>query len=557
MRSDRFVRPGHPDVLPEADSRSAWRLLWWLVRLRPWPLVAAAALGVCWMVPLALVPLVIGRAIDAGIAHGADGAVYGWACAVFGLGAVQALAGAGLIQAATAAEMHAVSVGHRVLLRHSVRLGGSLREQARTGDVVAITAGDVDNIGDAFEVVGRAIGSLVAFAVVSVVLVLTSPLLGAVALVGVPLAVAGIGPLLRPLQERNEQQREHLGDATARAGDIVAGLRVLRGIGGERRFARRFAVVSQRVRAAGGAAGRTEAWLEAAGVLLPGLVTVVVTWLGARLVLGGVISPGELIAFYGAAAFLTLPVSTATETADSVSMALVAARRMRRVLRLEPAPPPPADPVPLPKTALRIVDSPTGLVVEPGALTVVDAPSAVSGPTAARITRRSAGTGEVTVGGLPIERLDLAQLRRRVVLCTHTDTLFSGALDDELTSVRRTAGRAELTTALHVAAAADVLDSLGGPSAAVAEGGRSLSHGQRQRLVLARAVLADPEVLVLEDPTSAVDAHTEALIVRRLAEHRRGRSTVVFSQSPLWTKAADRTCRLDAEPATATGGDPL
>ncbi|WP_445277973.1 ABC transporter transmembrane domain-containing protein, partial [Streptomyces sp. DSM 41033] len=115
-------------------------------------------------------------------------------------------------------------------------------------------------------------------------------LLGLAVLIGVPAAVLGIGPLLRPLQARDEAQREQMGIATSQAGDIVAGLRILRGIGGEARFAERFRRTSQQVRRAGESAGRMEAWLQAAGVLLPGLVTVGIVWFGAHLALNGAIT---------------------------------------------------------------------------------------------------------------------------------------------------------------------------------------------------------------------------------------------------------------------------
>ncbi|WP_073753965.1 ABC transporter transmembrane domain-containing protein [Streptomyces sp. CB03234] len=538
-----------PASLPEADVRGPWAYLWWLVRIRPWPLVLSGVLGAVWMVPLALIPLVIGRAIDeAGQGSGQAG-LYLWSLFALVLGIVQALAGAGLIQAAVGAEAHALSHTHRLLMRHVVRLGATLGGKARSGDVAASAAADVESIGNAFEVVGRTIGAVFAAVLVAVALTATSPVLGLAVLIGVPAAVLGIGPLLRPLQERDEAQREQMGIATSQAGDIVAGLRILRGIGGEAGFAERFRRTSQEVRRAGESAGRMEAWLQAAGVFLPGLVTVGIVWFGARLAVQGTITAGELVAFYGASAFLTLPVSTATEAAETLSLAKVAAGRVCTLLRLTPETTQPAHPEPLPPGPLSLVDAHTGIAAEAGQLTVVVAPADRTGNLADRLTRpgRSGdGAPAVLLGGVPLDRVDLAELRSRVLRSGPADTLFSGTVREELTAEAARSPR-DLDVALFTADADDVVEALpAGLDTRLDEGGRALSGGQRQRLVLARALLAAPDVLVLEDPTSSVDAHTEARVVERVAAARAGRTTIVFSDSPLWCGVADREVRLDA-----------
>ncbi|WKE68517.1 ABC transporter ATP-binding protein [Streptomyces sp. WP-1] len=546
-----------PATLPEADARGPWAYLWWLMRIRPWPLVLSAVLGAVWMVPLALVPLVIGKAIDQAGRGGGDAGIWLWSLLALALGIVQAAAGAGLIQAAVGAEAHALSVSHRVLMRHVVRLGAGLRGQARSGDVAASAAADVESIGNAFEVVGRTIGAVVAAVLVAVALTATSPVLGLAVLIGVPAAVLAIGPLLRPLQERDEEQREQMGIATSQAGDIVAGLRVLRGIGGEAAFAERFRRTSQEVRHAGESAGRMEAWLQAAGVFLPGLVTVGIVWLGARLALRGTITVGELVAFYGASAFLTLPVSTATEAAETLSLAKVAAGRLCGLLRLDPGTADPGHPEPLPPGPLSLVDAHTGITAEAGRLTVVVTPADGTGDLADRLTRPTGtgtggGTPTVRLGGVPLDRVDPVELRSRVLRSGPADSLFSGTVREELTASADRSAQ-ELRRALFTADAADVVEALrAGLDTRLEEGGRALSGGQRQRLVLARALLAAPDVLVLEDPTSSIDAHTEARVVHRVAAARAGRTTIVFSDSPLWRGVADREIRRlpDAGPGS-------
>ncbi|MFD7100676.1 ABC transporter ATP-binding protein, partial [Streptomyces xanthophaeus] len=125
MANRLFDASVSPEAVPEADSRGPWAYLWWLVRIRPGPLLLSALLGMAWMVPLALLPLVIGRAIDVGGRADGPGALYLWALVALGLGILQAVAGAGLIQAAVGAEVHAVAHTHRVLMRQVTRLGAT------------------------------------------------------------------------------------------------------------------------------------------------------------------------------------------------------------------------------------------------------------------------------------------------------------------------------------------------------------------------------------------------------------------------------------------------
>src|SRR6185312_12909356 len=172
--------------------------------------------------------------------------------------------------------------------------------------------------------------------VVAAILLSASTLLGLVVLLGVPVLVASLSTVIRPLQARQREQREQVGQLTAVGADTVAGLRVLRGIGGERVFLDRYRRRSAEVRRAGVRVALPQATLDSAQVLLPGIFVVVVTWLGARLAIQGQISPGELVAFYGYAAFLVIPLRVAAEAVDKVTRAHVGAQRMLAILRIEP-----------------------------------------------------------------------------------------------------------------------------------------------------------------------------------------------------------------------------
>jgi ABC-type multidrug transport system fused ATPase/permease subunit len=147
--------------------------------------------------------------------------------------------------------------------------------------------------------------------------------------------------------------------------------------------------------------------------------------------------------------------------------------------------------------------------------------------------------GEVRWGDVPLSGLPREVVRRRIVVSDTGSALFSGVLREQVDV--RGHGTDVLERALRTASAEDVLDALpDGVDTPVTERGRSFSGGQRQRLVLARVLTTDPEVLVLVEPTSAVDAHTEARIADRLVAHRAGRTTVVTTTSPLLLDRVDR-----------------
>ena len=338
------------------------------------------------------------------------------------------------------------------------------------------------------------------------------------------------------------------------ASDIVAGLRVLRGIGGEQVFLDRYRGESQATRRAGVAVARLQSVLDALQVFLPGVFVVLVVWLGARYAVTGRITAGELVAFYGYSAFLMIPLRTATEFANKLIRARVSAARICRLLALEPDVHDPLEPTDPPPAGAELADARTGLRVRPGTLVaVVSEPAEDAAVLADRLGRYAAEPDDdVTLGGVPLTALPRAEVRRRVVVSDTGSTLFSGRLGDRL-DVRGHGGE-PLDRALDTASAGDVLDALpGGLDATVTERGRSFSGGQRQRLVLARALTADPEVLVLVEPTSAVDAHTEARIAARLRAHRAGRTTVVTTSSPLVLDAADEVAFLREGRVVAVG----
>lgn len=578
--------PGPTGAIPEGvpadpDTRTPSSFLWWMFGQQKRLMLVGVVTSLIWFLPSAIAPWLLGRAIDEGIIRRDVTAALAWAGALLLTTTVSVAAGVSMHTAIVANWLAAMYRTTMLVGRKAGQLGHVLPRRTPTGEVMSVAMSDSDTFGATIEIVCRATGAMAAFVVVAGIVLSENLLLGMVVLVAAPVLVGAASPLLRPLQGARTLERTRSSELTGMATDIVAGLRILRGIGGEATFGDNYARQSQRVRQAGVQAGTWQAMVDATGVLLSGILLVLLTYLGTREMLAGRLSIGQLISFFGYAIFLIWPIQTFFELAQKWVQALVAAKKTIAVLG-QPTPwLEPESPQQLPVNA-RIEDAASGFIGEPGRLTIVV--SSVPDDSAAladRIGRYLAGHEEpisteidealkgraakraraeklaelaererqdaerarqpwgVSIGGVDLAQVPISELRQRVLVSDTSSLVFAGTLQD-LIDPHGTSTVEDAEQALVTASAEDVFDALpGGWQGRLDERGRGLSGGQRQRLVLARALVADPEVLVLVEPTSAVDAHTEARIAERLAEHRRGRTTIITTVSPLLLHHAD------------------
>ena len=551
VRSLPLTDPGTPPLTGPVAY------LAWQARRQWGILTVGALLGVLMFSCQAALPYVTGHAIDSGLAHGFGADLWRSAAMLLGLGVVSATAGAvghrydveNWLRASFAASQ---LVGRRV--SHS---GHTITAELPTGEVVSAVANDALRIGEIYHTSARFIGSIVAYGIAAFVMLRTSVSLGLIVLLGLPTVAVCIAALVKPLQRRQAAQREASGRLTTLGSDTVSGLRILRGIGGEGVFTARYREQSQLVRRKGEDVAVTQSWLDALQVLLPGAFVVVLIWYGAHLAVAGEITPGQLVQAYGFAAFLSWPVQQMTYTVQSATRAHVGASKVLNVLRVVPATGARPGTRPMPPEHVPLRDEVSGTVVTPGrvsALVCVDPDASAAVATRmARFDDAAEADTPVRLGGELLAELDKLAVRERVVLAEATPQLFSGTLASEL-DVHGTRDAERLLHAITLADAHDVLDSVpDGLDGELPEKGRSLSGGQRQRVALARALLLDPEILLLVEPTSAVDAHTEARIAARLAEARRGRATLVVTASPLVLDHVDEVQLLVDGRVVATG----
>ncbi|CAM3533074.1 ABC transporter ATP-binding protein [Nocardioides zeicaulis] len=580
---------------PDPDTRSPAAFLRWVLGQQKALIALSSLCYALWFLPMTLGPWIFGRAVDQGIVGGSTPALAGWALlllVVVVIGSVFGIVSHTLVVRSWLVGLYGTL---EMVTRKVAQMGHVLPRRSPTGEVLSVASSDSDEFGALTEIVARSLGQLASYLTVAFIVLTMSWQLGLLTLVAAPLLVGAALPLLRPLHRRQQVERSRTSDLTSLATDIVAGLRILRGIGGEQTFGANYDRQSQSAKEAGVAAGIWQAVVEAVGVLLSGIFLVALVWLGTREVGSGALTVGELITFLGYGLFMVGPIRTFFELAQKGTRSLVSARKAIAILEQRPPWRDPDAPVALDGTA-ALHDAASGLTVPPGVLTVVvsavpeqsaaladrlgrylpadtepvaaDDEGGLKGRAArrARAARaeeraRIAALDEeragrewgVTLGGVDLSRASLADVRRQVLVSDTGSQLFAGTLQDAVDPHGRLT-REQAEHALRVANAEDVYDALPeGWQGQLDERGRGLSGGQRQRVVLARAIAADPPVLVLVEPTSAVDAHTEARVAERVAQTRRGRTTVVTTVSPLWLHHADHVVLLHDGTVVAEG----
>jgi len=429
------------------------------------------------------------------------------------------------------------------------------------GAMVSIATLDTKRVSLLFLALPFGSAALAALVVAAVALLRISLPLGLLILLGTPPLLYLLRLLGLPVQRRSGPEQERAARAAGVAADLVSGVRVVKGLRAEAAAQRRYTVTSQESLAATLRAGRAQAWYEGAVLVANGLFLALIALVGGRLAAGGSITVGDLVAAVGLAQFLLGPLNVFSRVTAALAQARASADRIADVLAAPPSVAGgelrPASPTP---GALRLRGVHAGplhgldLTVPAGEiLGVATAEPAVATALLACLNREAdPDDGELELDGQPLRDLDPAALRGAVVVAAHDAELFAGSLRDNVTAAA--AAGLDPAPALRAAQADEVAATLaGGLDAPVSEQGSSLSGGQRQRVALARALATDAAVLVLHDPTTALDTVTEARIATGLRELRLGRTTVVLTTSPALLAACDRVVALGAGGVTAQG----
>ncbi|MER7955981.1 ABC transporter ATP-binding protein [Streptomyces sp. NPDC096030] len=525
----------------------------------------ASLLGMAHQVCEALVPVVIGLVIDEAVATGSSGALLRWLLVLAGLFLVLSTC---YRNSARLAEGAGESAAHRIRQDLAARVldpRGGADSGRLPGALTAVATGDAKRVGSVAAALPYTLSAVAGLAISAVALLRISVPLGLLVLLGVP-PLLWLGHVIsRPLERRSEAEQEHAAHASGVAADLVAGLRVLKGIGAEAAAVSRYRETSRSSLASALRAATSRAWHDGAILALTGIFIAAIGLVGAHLAMSGSITVGELVAAVGLAQYLLGPFQLLTYVNGEFAQGRASAERIAEVLASPPAVPAGtaalADPVTgrltlrgVTQGALRGVD----LDIAPGSLVGVVARDAAAANDLLLCLGRELdpAEGSVELDGVPLTGLGPDDVRRAILVAHHDADLFEDSL---LANVRAGADLdgADLGPALAASAADDVAQALpDGVDTVLTERGKSLSGGQRQRVALARALAADPPVLVVHDPTTAVDTVTEARIAGRLRDLRRGRTTVLVTTSPALLAGTDVVVMLDDGRVAAEGSHP-
>ncbi|MEG3630797.1 ABC transporter ATP-binding protein [Streptomyces poriticola] len=428
----------------------------------------------------------------------------------------------------------------------------------KSGEVLTIATEDADQTSDIIEVVPLLISSLVAVVIAAAALGLADPRLGLLVIVGTVAILSILSVLSRRIGAGTREQQARVARAGAKVADLITGLRPLHGFGGNHAAFGSYRTVSTRARDQAVTVARVNGAYAGAALALNAALAAAVTLTAGWLAFEGRITIGELVMAVGLAQFIIEPLKLFSEMPKYVMMARASAERMALVLAAPPVTTPgtgrPSTGGDLEVDCVRHGElRKLRLQVAEGEFVAVAAhrPRAAADLAAVLALRvpRHAYEGTVRLGGQDLAGLPVEAVRERLLVNPYDGEIFAGTLRS---NIDPSGTSAMIPEAVEASALTDVVAlHREGLDHAVRDRGANLSGGQRQRLSLARALAADADVLVLHDPTTAVDAVTEQLIARRVAELRRGRTTLVLTSSPALLDAADRVLVLDDGVITA------
>lgn len=506
------------------------------------------------------VPIAIGVILDRVLIPGDTDALKSALLAIGGLFLVVVFAwrfGARLLKRAVEAEAHRIrlEVVGRILDPRGIKT------RMRVGEMLTVSTQGADNAAKVLDVAARSIAAFVAGLAAAVVLLLIDLPLGLLVIVATPIIVLLLQRLAPMITQRAAAQQAAVGWVSALATDLVSGLRPLRGIGGEEMGAHRYRTQSRIALRAAIRSARVNGMYIGVSHTINGVLAVAVAGFAGYLALTGSISVGELVAVVGLSQFIIEPLGVLNAAPKGIAVAKGSANRLSIVLdaehRLESGPLSVSDQASSVEANDIRYKSLKGLSFRaaPGELLGVLTYQPQDGEALVAILSGqeppSEYQGTVRIGTVPMPEVQIHQARRALLVEPHKTDLFSGTIGSNVRAANPDAAPAVVQAVLEASAATDVVamheDGLDHP---VTDRGSSLSGGQRQRVALARALLAGPPVLVLHDPTTAVDAVTEKGIAAGIENlrHQRGdtaHTTIMVTSSPTLLDLTDRVIVIE------------
>ncbi|WP_322494551.1 ABC transporter ATP-binding protein [Chloroflexus sp.] len=549
-----------PPVLPEGAS---WqRLLGYLRPYRGWMVVALVAMVIGAGLGLVM-PLVIGQIVN--LITGDQALPIAQIALLLGLVAIgQAVAG--LIQTYSL-----TFVGERVVtdLRLAAyqqlqRLDLAFFEQRRTGEITSRITNDVTLIQTTVTTnLATLLQGMIQLVGAVVLMIVVSWQLSGLALVLVPTLVAIAVVFGRWLRRISTTVQDRLADATSVLEETVAGVRVVRSFGREPYEIERFRTAIEATFAAAMKRARVRALFQPAMSLAVWAVLIGMLVIGGYLVSAGLLTPGDLVAFLFYAGMVAGSMGSFAGLFGQVQEALGAVTRVFELLDQQPAVADAPDAIPLPPVqgrvefhevsfsyqwaengqAAPVVLRNFSLAIEPGEMVALVGPSGAGKSTIVSLIPRfyDVQAGSVLIDGYDVRRVQMRSLREQIGIVPQETLLFSGSIRDNIRYGRLDASDADVEAAARMANAHEFICQLPeGYDTPVGERGVRLSGGQRQRIAIARAILKDPRILILDEATSSLDSESERLVQEALERLMAGRTSIVIAHRLSTVQRADR-----------------
>jgi ATP-binding cassette, subfamily B, bacterial len=558
----------------EAERRSRARrinlrplasLVFYVRRHRWRALAAFSALFLAALTTL-IVPVAVRRMIDFGFAAHRIMLVDSYFLVMIAVAALMALASALRYYFVTTLGERVVADLRGDVFAHLTTLSSAFFDEARTGEVVSRLTADTTQIKAAVGAsVSLALRNLVLFIGATAMMVVTSPQLSAFVLAAIPVIVLPLYAFGRAVRRRSRSAQDTLAEASAYAAELIGAVRELQAFTNERLGIGRFRQAVERAYEAARDSIRSRACLTGIAIFLVATSLIVVLWIGAQQVLAGQITPGRLSQFILYAVLAGSALGSLSEIGGEVAQASGAAERLFEILAICPAIAAPAHPQALPSPArgeLAFADVhfsyPTrpdvsalngvSFAVRRGEKVAIVGPSGAGKSTIFHLLLRyyDPAAGRITFDGIELAKLDPADLRARIALVPQDSVMFATTIGENIRFGRPDASEAEVARAAKLAYAASFIAALpAGMDAPVGERGVTLSGGQRQRIAVARAVLRDAPLFLLDEATSSLDAESETLIAAALAQLMQERTTVVIAHRLATVLSCDRILVLD------------
>ena len=547
----------------DAERRAAWRFVRTVIRSQSAGVIGAAVSGLLWQVGAVAAPLMVKNAIDHGVLTRNRATLLIW------LGALLAV---GLLEMSAGAVRHLYAIRNRArsdarvrdaIFAHALRLDASYHDRVGPGELMSRASSDSEQVARMMDSIGHTIGYVLTVFAVAIVLLVIDWQLALIVLIPLPLISLAGWAYSGRYHARTERLQASWGAAATLVEETIAGIRVVKGIGAGRPLAGDFRARSSQIVDRALDIARLDAVFMPTLEFLPMLGLLAVLWLGGRRVINGDLSLGSFVAFNAYVAMLVWPLRVLGQRVTTLQKAVGASARISEVLEAEPKLREPRHPIKLDEPVrgdVRLAGVRFGhedghpvldgldLHLAPGESLALVGPTGSGKSTIAGLLARlyDPDEGAVLLDGHNVRDLALGDVRKAVALVFEETFLFTDTVKENIRFARPNADDDAVARAAELAGAAEfVADLPDGYETVLGERGFSLSGGQRQRIAIARAILADPAVLVLDDATSAVDATKEHEIRAALTTVMERRTTLVIAHRPATIALADRVAVLD------------